>query len=104
MNVSEQMNLANKYGELWEALFPDWGKPERDRLLLWAGAYTEQQVVTGINRAARKARTLKDTASPMSSTDALRYASSVMKNEKCGFRDFSRYRTSSTNPPQEVHA
>jgi hypothetical protein len=93
MNVLRQMNLAKVYGELWDALFPSLGKLEFDQLALWAGTYTEKQVVTGMNRAARKARKLRDTATPMSLPDVIRYASSVMKNEKCGFRDFTGRRT-----------
>jgi hypothetical protein len=82
------MNLAREFGELWGALFPDFGTPNRDQLLLWAGTHPQARVVHGINRTAKKARKLRDTACPMSLTDAVRYASSVMKNEKCGFRRF----------------
>jgi hypothetical protein len=88
MNVKRQLALATSFGGLWHQLMPEFAAPDRDQLLLWAGTYTEQDVVHGINRAARKSRKLRDTDSPMTLTDAIRYASSVMKNEKCGFRRF----------------
>lgn len=88
MNVNHQLRLATNYGALWQQLMPEMDAPGRDQLLLWAGTHPEDRVVHGINRAARKSRKLRDTASPMSLIDAVRYASSVMRNEKCGYRRF----------------
>ena len=60
-----------------------------NELVFWAGAHVESHVVHGFNRAAKKVRKLRDTGGPMTLDDAVRCASSVRKNEKCGFRDFS---------------
>lgn len=88
LSISEQLELATNLGTFWHQLMPDLGTPDREQLLLWAGSYTEKNAVYSINRAARKVLKLRDTDAPMTLTDAIKYASSVMKNEKCGIRDF----------------
>jgi hypothetical protein len=88
MNVTRQQRLASKLSGLWNQLMPEIGTPEQQQFLIWSGAYLEHQVVHGMNRAARKALKLKDTSTPLSLTEAVRYASSVMKNEKLRRTDF----------------
>ena len=92
MNVETQMRLAQEYAELWRALFTELGSPDSTQFVFWAGTHVEARVVHGFNRAAKKVRKLRDSDRPMTLDDAVRYASGVMKNEKCGFRDFSRGR------------
>jgi hypothetical protein len=67
-------------------LMPDLGTPEMNTFMLWAGRYTEELVVRGLNRAAGKLRRMKSMSQPMTLDDAVRYAASVMKNESLGVR------------------
>ncbi len=89
--LNRQLKQATKYSAFWHQLIPDLGTPDREQLLLWAGTYTEQNVVQGINRVARKVRKLKDTDAPMTLDAAIQYANGVMRNEKCGIRDFREF-------------
>jgi hypothetical protein len=86
MTVSEQMNAANQYASLWKSLMPDFGLPGIDQFTFWAGRYSDDLVSRGINRAAGKFRKLRNTPEYMSLEDAVKYASSVMKNEALGIR------------------
>jgi len=88
MTVIEQLKSANEYAQLWRALMPNLPAPNSDQLVLWAGSYSANLVSQGINRASRKYRRLRDTDTPMSAVDVARYASSVMKNELLGIRQF----------------
>ena len=89
MNVTRQLKTALKLRNLWSQLMnTSIGTPDQQQFLIWSGAYLEHQVVHGINRAARKYLMLKDTSTPMTLEQAIQYASSVMKNEKLGHRDF----------------
>ena len=83
MTVQQQMTTAEQFTELWKALLPDCAMPTRQQFLIWAGTYSDDLVSRGINRAAAKVRKMRDT-SPMSTDDAIRYATSVMKNEFLG--------------------
>lgn len=85
MTIAEQLSAAEQYRTLWKALMPDIATPSHDQFLLWAGSYTEELVSRGVNRAARKGRKLRDTK-PMTTLEAVMYASSVMKNESIGAR------------------
>jgi hypothetical protein len=86
MTIAEQLNRAEQYRALWVALMPEVQQPSTDQFLLWAGQHSEDLVSRGVNRAARKSRKLRDTSEPMTTLDAVRYASSVMKNESIGSR------------------
>jgi hypothetical protein len=86
VTIDDQMVAAEQYEALWVGLMPDDDAPDEDQFLLWAGQYSEELVARGINRVARKYRKLRDTSEPMSVNDAIRYASSVMKNEALGIR------------------
>lgn len=86
MTVTEQMAAADQYQKLWQALMPDKPAPDMDQFLLWAGRHQSEIVVRGINRAAAKTRKLRDTPTPMTRFDAMKYAASVMKNESLGIR------------------
>jgi hypothetical protein len=90
MTVQQQFIAANEYAQLWRALMPDLTTPDQAQLLQWAGKYSHELVSRGINRAACKARKLRDTASPMSAFEATKYAASVMKNESLGIRRFEQ--------------
>ena len=79
--VQQQMTSADQFGGFWKLLMPDSAVPGRQQFLIWAGTYSEELVTRGINRAAAKFRKMKCTETPMSLEDAVRYASSVMKNE-----------------------
>jgi len=86
MTVIQQITAAHEYAELWRALMPSSELPGMDQFLLWTGRYSGDLVSRGINRAAGKVRKLSDTDKPMTSEDAARYASSVMRNELLGIR------------------
>lgn len=86
MTVAEQMAAANQYAELWSALMPHAAAPGIDQFVFWAGRYDDDLVSRGINRAAGKLRKMRDTQQPMTLDDAVRYASSVMKNELLGIQ------------------
>lgn len=86
VTVNEQMTAAYEYRQLWQALIPDEPAPDNDTFLLWAGQHQSEIVVRGINRAAAKMRKLRDTFTPMTRYDAMKYAASVMKNESLGIR------------------
>jgi hypothetical protein len=86
VTIAEQLNAAEQYRALWAALMPYLEEPATDQFLLWAGQHSEELVARGVNRAARKYRKLRDTKEPMTSADAVKYASSVMKNESIGKR------------------
>lgn len=88
MTVTEQLTAANEYGQLWRALMPDLPAPDSPQLMLWAGTYGADLVSQAINRASRKYRKLRDTDTPMDAASVGRYASSVMKNELLGIRQF----------------
>jgi hypothetical protein len=88
MTVTQQLTAANEYAQLWQALMPDLPAPESDQLTLWAGRYDINLVSQGINRASRKYRKLRESTTPMSAEAVARYASSVMKNELLGIRQF----------------
>lgn len=87
MTVANQMEAAHQYAQLWAALMPDFELPATDQFTLWAGQYPDEIVSRGINRAAGKRRKLRDTR-PMTLIEAVRYASSVMRNEALGVRKF----------------
>lgn len=84
MTIQQQMSAADEFTELWKALMPEPEIPDRQQFLLWSGTYNSELVSRGINRAAAKARKMKNTETPMSAGDTIRYASSVMKNELLG--------------------
>jgi hypothetical protein len=88
MTVTEQLTAANEYGQLWRALMPDLDAPGSSQLVLWAGSYSADLVSQAINRASRKYRKLRESTTPMSAEAVARYASSVMKNELLGIRQF----------------
>jgi len=88
MTTQEQLSLADQYATLWRGLLPQDGMPPLDQFLYWSGKFTEELVVRGINRAARKVRKLRDTSTPMTLDAAIRYASSVMINETLGKHRF----------------
>jgi hypothetical protein len=88
MTVVEQMANAEQFAELWKALMPDLEVPPRSQFLIWAGAYSDDLVSRGINRAAGKRRKLRDTTEPMTTDACIRYATSVMRNELLGIRRF----------------
>jgi len=90
MTVEEQMKAAEQFAELWKALMPDFAVPERQQFLLWVGTYSEELVSRGINRAGCKRRKMRDTSTPMTVDEAIRYAASVMKNETLGRKVFAR--------------
>lgn len=97
MTVVQQMTAADQFAELWKQLMPDYEVPPRQQFLVWAGTYSDELVSRGITRAAGKSRKMRDTATPMSADDCVRYAASVMRNELLGIR---RHGTlpSTTNP------
>jgi hypothetical protein len=86
MTVQQQITSAVQFAEFWKLLMPEVAMPERQQFLMWAGTYNEELVSRGITRAAAKFRKMKGTDTPMSADDAIRYASSVMKNESLGRR------------------
>jgi hypothetical protein len=88
MTVTQQLSAAKEYAQLWDVLMPYLPSPEESQFAMWAGLHTPELVSQGINRAARKSRRMLDTDSPMSTEDATKYASSVMKNELLGHRKF----------------
>ena len=90
MTVQEQMQTAEQFAELRKALMPDFAVPDRQQFLLWTGTYNEDLVSRGINRAACKRRKMRDTGTPMTVDEAIKYASSVMRNETLGRRVFVR--------------
>lgn len=89
MTITEQIAVADECLQLWQILM-DIGLPERQQFLMWSGNYPAELVTRGINRAAAKARKMRDVGQPMSTDDAVRYASSVMKNERLGIRKHDR--------------
>lgn len=88
MKVSEQIAAATQLEQLWKLLMPTLGTPELDQFLLWLSYHPEERVSFGINRAARKVRTMKSAGVAMDVQAAARYASSVMNNEAKGHRKF----------------
>jgi hypothetical protein len=86
MTVAEQMDAANQYASLWKLLMPAFESPGIDQFIFWAGRYSDALVSRGINRAAGKFRKLRNTPESMSLEDAIKYASSVMRNESLGIR------------------
>lgn len=94
MTIQEQMTAAAEFAELWQALMPGTPPPRKEQFVLWAGNYTVTQVTRGINGAARKLRAMRNISQPMASDDVARYASSIMRNESMGVRQFPAARTS----------
>lgn len=86
MTVQQQMTAATSFTELWKAIMPDLEAPNRQQFLLWAGMYSEELVSRGISRAAAKSRRMSQSGATMTVDEAIRYASSVMKNELLGIR------------------
>jgi hypothetical protein len=86
MTVTQQIEAAEQYSMLWRALMPESEAPGTDQFLLWAGQHPDAIASRGINRAAAKVRKMRDTPTPMTLDDAIRYAASVMKNESLGIR------------------
>jgi hypothetical protein len=102
MIVNEQSSLAQQLEFLWKGLLPNIGVPDASQFFYWAGKYPEELIVTGINRAARKARKLRDTESPMTLVEAIQYASSVMRNENLGFRKFPNRNVTESTLEKEI--
>ncbi len=86
MTVQQQITKAEQFQQLWQALMPDIPAPDRQQFLLWAGAYSDDQVSRGINRAGIKVRKLRGTTGAMTGEEAARYATSVMRNEMLGIQ------------------
>ena len=78
MTLQEQTEAAKQLEELWTALMPDFPAPHRSQFLVWAGRDTLEVASVGINRAAAKRLSQRDT--PMSLDSVVRYASGVMRN------------------------
>jgi hypothetical protein len=89
MKVNEQIAAAAQLAELWKLLLPTLGTPDLDQFLLWLSYHPEELVSFGINRAARKVRTMTSSGVAMDVQAAARYASSVMNNEAKGHRKFT---------------
>ncbi len=81
MTLADQLKLADRFIELWEALMPELAAPKRSVFLMWLGTYPEKTIARGINRAAAKSYKLHGTSNRMSADDAVRYAASVMRRE-----------------------
>jgi|GEM_PF-3482341 len=90
MTVAEQMHAADDYLQLWEALMPGITPPGKDQFLVWAGVYNCGQIARGISGAARKLRAVRSKSQVMSADDVARYASSIMRNELTGRRNFNK--------------
>lgn len=86
MTVQQQMTKAEQFEQLWQALMPDIAPPDRQQFLLWAGAYSDDQVSRGITRAGIKVRKSRGTPGVMTANEAARYATSVMRNEMMGIQ------------------
>jgi len=84
VTVNEQMATAAQFRYLWTALMPNLQVPPSQQFLVWSGTYPPELVSRGINRATGKVRKMLGTATPMTSDDAMRYATSVMRNELLG--------------------
>jgi len=81
LTFSEQKRIAEQALELWQIVLPHSQAPERYQFLMWAGMFPETSITRGINRAAQKFLTMRDTGKQMSADDAVRYANSVMRSE-----------------------
>ena len=90
MTVEQQMTAADEFATLWRILLAAFPVPEHQQFLLWAGIYTGELVSRAINRAAAKVRKMRDSGTPMDADAAIRYATSVMKNELLGQKAFGR--------------
>lgn len=81
MNLQQQTAAAAEFNELWRAVMPKTTPPSEDQFLLWAGNFTNAQVMAGINGAARKLRAMQNVSRTMTPDDVARYASSIMTHE-----------------------
>jgi hypothetical protein len=86
MTVQQQISSAKSFADLWKLLMADEQSPSPTQFLMWTGTYTESQIAKGLTRASIKAKRLRDAGTPMSAFDVLRYAGSVMQNEKLGIQ------------------
>ena len=79
MTLVEQRAQAKQLAEVWRALMPDLECPGESQFLIWAGRDTFDVIVAGLNRAAAKRLSVRDTK-PMDLDAITRYASGVMRN------------------------
>jgi hypothetical protein len=84
MTFQEQNRLAGECAELWRTIMPDVPTPDKSQILIWIGMFPESAVLRGINRAGAKVLRMKQTHAVMSTNDAHRYASAVMRSEAQG--------------------
>ena len=97
MTAQQQLTAAQQYIQLWKALLPESAVPEHQQFLLWAGTYPDALVSRGITRAAAKTRRMRYSETPLNLEAAVRYATSVMKNETLGVRRHGRIQQRKTN-------
>ena len=84
MTLADQRQIAAQIEELWRALMPDFGFPGEEQFLIWAGRDSVDVINFGINRAAIKRLSVRDTDNPMTVDAVARYASGVIKNIRQG--------------------
>lgn len=76
----EQLDTAEQVRAFWAALLPDTEAPPLSTCLIWS-RYSPAVLERGIVRAARKFAKMKNAATPMTSEDAARYCSAVLRDE-----------------------
>jgi hypothetical protein len=76
----EQLDAAAELQSFWKAVLPETEVPPLSTFLLW-NRYSQEVLERGIVRAARKFAKMKATATPMTSEDAARYCSAVLRDE-----------------------
>ncbi len=79
--IQEQKTATEAAQELWTLVLPDVEPPGAHQFFLWTDRFLPEVVTRGIVRAAAKYKKMSRTLTPMTSEDAHRYASSVMKHE-----------------------
>jgi hypothetical protein len=79
--IEQELDKLESLRRYWTLLLDGIEPPSPVRLMLWQSLYPESVIQHGIKRAsAKRFKTLSE-GKPMSSDDAQRYASSVMRRE-----------------------
>jgi hypothetical protein len=96
MNISERLSLIEDLARVWDAAIPGIPLPPTNVFASWVLTYDEAEVVYAIGKVSKKARRMQLDGTAMNTEDVVRYAASIMRNEKLGVRKFDPPKSSTS--------
>jgi hypothetical protein len=77
VTIREQLAAVDEAEEFWTLSLPGIEPPSKGTLASWLGLYQQSLIAYGLAKAATKARRMRETGMPMSTSDCTKYATSV---------------------------